>query len=285
MFFPYKTIRALSDLICGINTVAPWKAPEDFFAFLHRVIPFDYSLAFVKIDPATCRILPSSLTLSNGGWDEPAVLNDYNHYFRRFSRSLLTPLLEGRSWAFQFPITLKRVLSKAEFQEYASDFCKKHQIGFYYIRAVQTPEGPALLSFGRPPGSADFSKEERRIFDYLAPHLELTATTARPESPILFADTKGKVLITDPNADTEMRRDPVFAARLRKALPTWVGRLSRNSLEPLHVTLKDERKIVRLGLSPAGTRKSLLVRVSWIRLREQPQPSTQKIPRNSDPPT
>jgi hypothetical protein len=263
MFFPYKTIRALSDLICGINTVAPWKAPEDFFAFLHRVIPFDYSLAFVRIDPATYRILPSSLTLSNGGWDEPAVLDDYNRYFRRFNRPLLAPLLKGASRAYHFPVHLKGVLSKAEFQEYASDFCKKHRIGFYYIRAVQTPEGPALLSFGRPPGTADFSKEERRLLDYLAPHLELTATTARPESPILFADTKGKVLMTDPNADAEMGRDPVFTARLRRALPAWTGRLSRNPWTPLQMTLRHREKSARLILSPAGTRRSLLVRVSW----------------------
>ncbi|MFY9269583.1 MAG: hypothetical protein WAO55_07535 [Candidatus Manganitrophaceae bacterium] len=263
MFFPYETVNALSELICGINTVAPWKAPEAFFAFLHRVIPFDYSLAFVKIDPATYRIVPSSLTLSNGGWDEPAVLNDYNRYFRRFNRPVLDPLLKGGSPAYHFPVTLKSVLSKAEFREYASDFCKKHRIGFYHIRAVQTPEGPALLSLGRPPGSADFSKEERRLLDYLAPHLELTATTAHPESPILFADIKGKILITDPNADTEIERDPVFAARLRRTLPAWTGHLSRNPWTPLQMTLRHREKIARLVLSPAGTRRSLLVRVSW----------------------
>jgi hypothetical protein len=263
VFFPYETISALSELICGINTIPPWSEAERFFTSLHRVIPFDYSVAFVKIDPATYRVVPSSLTLSNGGWDEAGLLLDYNRHFWRFKKPVLEPFLKGRSHSYRFPITLKRVLSEEAFREYASDFCQKHRIGCYCVRAVRTPEGPTLLSFGRPPGNADFSREERRLLDYLAPHLELTAASARPETPILFVDRRGKILTADPNADAEMQRDPIFAARLRKALPTWAGRLSANPLEPFHAALREEGKSARMTLSPAGTQRSLLLRVTW----------------------
>lgn len=262
MFFPYETISALSDLIRGINTIPPWSEADRFFTSLHRVIPFDYSVAFVKIDPATFRVVPSSLTLSNGGWNDAGLLLDYNRHFWRFKTGA-APFSTGRLHSRPFPIIPKQVLSKSAFQEHASDFCQKHRIGYYCVRPIRTPEGPTLLSFGRPPGNAEFSGEERRLLEYLAPHLELIAATARPETPILFAERRGTILTADPNADAEMQRNPNFAATLRKALPVWAARLSANPLEPFHAVLREGGKTARFALSPAGTRHSLLLRVTW----------------------
>lgn len=67
MFIRYHTVKALSRLIQRIHTFPPWQDPRGFFSVLHEVIPFDYSVGFIKLDPITYRFVPFAYTLSNGG--------------------------------------------------------------------------------------------------------------------------------------------------------------------------------------------------------------------------
>jgi DNA-binding CsgD family transcriptional regulator len=271
MFLHHNTVQALSDLIRRINTRPPWEEPEGFFSSLHRMVPFDYSVAFLKMDPGNYRVVPSVLTLSNGGGDDSSVVANYNDYFWRFKKPILDRIMKRESLSFHLSTTLAASLPRDQAQEYRWDFWEKHKIRHSYARYFKTPEGWLSLYCSRSPGRPDFSAEEQLLLDLLAPHLERIAS-ADPEQPALFADFHGKIVSADPQAEAILKGHPFLAARLRESLPAWIGPLSAEISLPLRVELREREEVYRLTLSKAGTRRALLFRIGFT-LQKGPLPT------------
>lgn len=271
MFFHHNTVQALSDLIRRINTHPPWEEPERFFTSLHRIVPFDYSVAFLKMDPRNYRVVPSVLTLSNGGGDDSSVVANYNDYFWRFKQPILDRIMKRESLSFHLSTTLAVSLPRDQAEEYRWDFWEKHKIRHSYARYFKTSEGWLSLYCSRSPGRADFSEEERRLLDLLAPHLELIAS-ADPERPALFADLHGKIVSANPQAEAILKGRPSLAARLRESLPIWIGQRSAEIALPLRVELREQEEVYRFTLSKAGTRRALLFRIG-LTVQEGPLPT------------
>ncbi|MBI3609934.1 MAG: helix-turn-helix transcriptional regulator [Nitrospirae bacterium] len=106
--------------------------------------------------------------------------------------------------------------------------------------------------------------------DLLAPHVELVAAHGDSESLCLFADAQGQILTLDPQAETMFQSMPAFAARLRTVLPGWIRECSSKPLKPFRVDIQDRGLIYHFRISPAGTGRSPLFRVSWTSSKPEP---------------
>src|SRR5579884_9932 len=267
MFLEDRKIEGLLSLIRSISRVSPWEDPQAFLAALNRVVPFDRSIAFLKVDPATHKMIPSPLTLTN--LSSTDSLQDHNNYFWQFKRPIFERMAEQKFLSFHHPTTFSRWLPKAQFQEYRYDYWKKHQIQFSYACYVRTPQGYLATYLSRSSTQRDFSEEERKLLDLLSPHLELIAC-ATAESATLFTNSKGAIVWSDFRAESALKETPTFAARLRSAIPIWLGQLSLQPLKPLRVQLKEEGKIYSIGVSQSGFGHFPLFRICWTAAKESP---------------
>jgi DNA-binding CsgD family transcriptional regulator len=266
MFLEDRKIEGLLDLIRLMSMVPPWKDPQGFLSALHRVVPFDRSVAFLKVDPATHRIIPSQLTLTN--LSSIDSLQDHNNYFWQFKQPIIDRLADQKFLSFHFPTTVSVSLSKNKFQEYRHDYWKKYQIQFSYACYVKTPHGYLATYLSRTSSQQDFSEEERKILDLLSPHLELIACATLSDSATLFTDSKGLIVWTDSRADDSIK-DPLFAARLRATIPGWLGQLSLDPFKPLRFELKEKGVIHHFSVSQSGFGHFPLFRICWTSTQER----------------
>lgn len=267
MFLEDRKIEGLLHLIRQMSVVPPWKDPQAFLSALHRVVPFDRSIAFLKVDPASHKIIPSPLTLTN--LSSIDSLQDHNNYFWQFKQPIIDRLTDQKFLSFHFPTTVSISLSRDRFQEYRFDYWKKHQIQFSYACYVKTPQGYLATYLSRSSSQRDFSEEERKLLDLLSPHLELVASATLSESATLFTDSKGSIVWTDFRADAAMN-DPLFAARLRSMIPLWLGQLSLDPFKPLRTELKGKGAFHTFTLSQCGFGRFPLFRICWTATKETP---------------
>jgi DNA-binding CsgD family transcriptional regulator len=269
MFLDDRKVEGLLGLIRWMNTMPPWKDPKGFLAAVQRVVPYDRLVAFMRVDPKTHQIIPSPFTLTNLNCVDS--LQDHNSYFWKFKRPIIDRIAENQFRSFHVPTTLSVLLPKAQFQEYRSDYWEKHKIRFSYACYAKTPQG-YLASYFTRSGERDFSPEEKKILDLLAPHLELIACATSSESATLFVDAKGSLLWADFRAETVLNQDPLFAAQLRQWLPIWLGQLALDPLKPLRVEGRGKSENYVLALSQAGYGRFPLFKVCWTVKKETPLP-------------
>jgi DNA-binding CsgD family transcriptional regulator len=265
MFLEERKIEGLLHLIRLMSVVPPWKDPQGFLSALHRVVPFDRSVAFLKVDPATHQILPSPLTLTN--LSSIDSLQDHNNYFWQFKQPIINRLIDQKFLSFHFPTTVSVSLPKNQFQEYRYDYWRKHQIQFSYACYVKTPQGYLATYLSRSSSQRDFSEEERKILDLLSPHLELVAAATRSESATLFTDSKGSIVWTDPRADAFIK-DRSFIARLRALIPAWMGKLSLDPFKALRAEFKEKGSLYNFAISQSGFGHFPLYRICWTAVKE-----------------
>lgn len=265
MFLEDRKIEGLLSLIRSISRVPPWEDPQGFLSALHRIIPFDRSVAFLKVDPATHKIIPSPFTLTN--LSSTDSLQDHNNYFWQFKRPILDRMAEQKFLSFHLPTTFSLCLPKAQFQEYRYDYWRKHQIQFSYACYVRTPHGYLATYLSRSSTQRDFSEEERKLLDLLSPHLELIAC-ATSDSATVFTNAKGTIVWSDFRADSALRELPIFASRLRSAIPGWLRQLFMEPLKPLQAQLKEGGKRYNIHVSQSGFGQFPLFRICWTAAKE-----------------
>jgi len=260
MHYPHSSVKSLVDFIREIHTASPWKDQGRFFKTLHRIVPFDNSAAFVKVDPQTSRILASPMTL----WqDEANVLKDHNEYYWRFKQPIVTQIIKNRFRSFHVQNALPQFLSKPQSEEYRIDFWEKHRKRFSYALYFKTRKGWYSLYLTRSARSPDFSEEEQGLLNMLVPHMELTLTAAEPETPTLFADPNGNIVCLDRSVNETLKKNPALAKRFQGALSTWIGWFLADPFKPLRTELREEGLAYRCSVSPAGTAKYPLFRITW----------------------
>lgn len=276
MFLEDGKVERLLNLIRRVNTIPPWQDPQGFLEGLNRLVPCDRTVAFMKVDPISYRILPSPLTLTNLSGVES--LQDHNAYFWRFKKPILDQIAQKKLLSFHNPTTLSIYLPEDRFREYRCDYWEKHRLRFSYACYKNTPQG-YLASYFTRSGDRDFTEEERRLLDLLAPHLELAASSVSSDAPTLFTDAKGSILWSDPRADAAVQEDPVFAARLREGLPAWLGRLFLDPLKPFQSRWTDRGKVHRFNVVQSGIGRFPLFKVSWTSAEEKASLSATSLDR------
>ncbi len=260
MHYDHVIVKRLVNFIREIHTVSPWQDQGRFFKTLHRIIPFDNSAAFIKVDPATSRILPSSMTL----WeDEADVMRDHNQYYWKFKQPIVAEIVNKRLRSFHVQNALPQFLSKPDSEEYRVDFWEKHRKRFSYAQYFKTRQGLFSLYLTRSSRSPDFSEEEEGLLNMLLPHMELILSAAEPETPTLFADPKGNIVCVDAAVDDTLKQDPTLAKQFQQALPTWIGWFLSEPFKPLWVEIGEGEQRYRCTVSPAGTARLPLFRISW----------------------
>ncbi len=261
MHFPQRKIDALFGLVRDMHATQPWRDAERFFAGLHRVIPFDYTVPFMKLDADTARIIPSALTFTNGGRDDAAVFRDHNGHFYRYKHALIAAAARRKCFSLHFPATPQIRLPEAQFREYHNDFWHKHRIAFACGGYCETPAGRFALYLGRGAQGSDFSAEEKHFLDLLLPHLQLLAASAEQDLPALFVDGKGAMVSRD--GGTGSPGGTAMETRIQQLLPDWI---SEARGRPLAVLRRDHREggtSYALTLSQIGFGRTPLFRVSW----------------------
>ncbi|MBI3803881.1 MAG: helix-turn-helix transcriptional regulator [Nitrospirae bacterium] len=270
MFLDDRKVEGLLGLIRWMSLVPPWKDPKGFLAAVQRVVPYDRLVAFMKVDPKTHQIIPSPFTLTNLNCVDS--LQEHNSYFWKFKQPIIDRIAENQFHSFHVPTTLSILLTKHDFQEYQFDYWEKYKIRFSYACYTKTPQGYLATYFTRS-GEVDFSPEEKKILDLLAPHLELIACAAIAETATLFVDAKGALLWTDVRAETVLNQDLSFAGQLRQTLPVWLGRLALDPLKPLRVESQGRSGTYSLVLSQAGYGRFPLFKVCWTAKKEKLLPA------------
>ena len=175
MFLEDRKAERLLNLIRRVNTIPPWQDPQGFLEGLNRLVPCDRTVAFMKVDPITHRILPSPLTLTNLSGVES--LREHNDYFWRFKKPILDQIAQKKLLSFHNPTILSLYLPRDRFREYRCDYWEKHRLRFSYACYRNTPQG-YLASYFTRSGDRDFTDEERRLLDLLA---RLRAAKPAPE--------------------------------------------------------------------------------------------------------
>ncbi len=248
------------DFIREAYAVSPWKDPHRFFNALHRVAPFDNSAAFMKIDPVTSRILPSSATL----WgDEPDVMMAHNAYFWQFKQPIVQKIVNKEFRSFHVQNQLAQVLPREKAEEYQSDFWGKYRKRFSYAQYFKTREGWFSLYITRSSKSPDFSGAEQSMLDLLVPHMETILATADPDLPTLFADAKGTPVCIGPEIEKTLRRYTGLEKRILANLPTWIKWFLAEPFKPLRIELNENGKNYRFLVTPIGTGRLPLFRITW----------------------
>lgn len=271
MFFHHHKIKKLLNLIRSIHTVAPWQDARRFFDSLNRVIPFDSSAAFMKMDSRMYKIVPFPFTLFEGPENPTATVSDHNRYFYKFKRAIMSQLVKKKFFYFQME-TLAAYLPKLQAEEYRYDFWKKHGVQYSYARFIKVPDGCVGIYLNRGEQSPDFTDEDRTMFDLFIPHLELVLSDTGLEASTFFTDERGKIVFTRPETEAMLKSRVGFAPRLHEALPGWLRQLSLEPLQPLHLEMREKEKLYRFTLSSAGTRQRPLFRVSWTMTKDIPSP-------------
>lgn len=261
MYIRYRTLQALSRVIQRVHSVPPWHDPAGFFGALHEVIPFDHSVGFIKIDPATSRILPFAHTLSNGGGDDAGSVAAHNSHFWRVKRPLVQRILRSKSHAFRLSSSLGE-LAKPQRQEYQAEFWRKFDVRHSMARYFRSRHGWLLTFLNRTAG-ADFTDDEQTMLGLLVPHLELVVSQAGTDAPMLFANRQGAIVSADTEARVALHDAPDFAAALGAALPRWIVRLSARPFEPQCDVLDVAGDRYRVSVSQSGPGPAPLYRVSW----------------------
>lgn len=270
MFLQHHKIKSLLDVVRLIHTNASWQDPQGFFTALDRVIPSDYSVAFMKMDPRSYKVVHFPFTISNGKADAAMVAQDHNDYFYPFKKTILSEMLKKKGRAFHLSTALATYLPKRRAEEYRCDFWEKHKVRYSYARYIKGSGGWVSIYLNRAPGRLDFSEEDRRLFDLLFPHLELVLEGVYLEQPTFLTDSKGNLLCADPETEVMLNDGAGIAARVREALPGWLRRLSLEPLRPLHIKMREGGSLYRFILSSSGTGRFPLYRVSWTSVQESP---------------
>jgi DNA-binding CsgD family transcriptional regulator len=276
MFLEDHKVERLLNLIRRINTIPPWQDPQGFLAGLNRLVPCDRTVAFIKVDPITHRILPSPLTLTNVSGVES--IQDHNDYFWRFKKPILDQIAQKKFLSFHNPTTLSTCLPRDRFREYQSDYWAKHRMRFSYACYRITPQGYLATYFTRS-RDRDFTEEEQRLLDLLSPHLELAASAAASDSATFFMDTKGAILWSDSRTETTLKENPTFAVWLRQSIPFWLKQLSLDPFQPLRAEWKEETLIHRFHISQSGFGQFPLFKVYWTSTEETAPLSTALLDR------
>lgn len=265
MVLHQRTVNGLLEVIRWVHTHGPWQDPAGFFSALHQVIPFDRTLAFLKLDATTYKILPSPLTLSNSGGDDAAMIRDYNEHFWRYKKPILDRITHHALPSLRYPTTPAAYLPKAQFQEFQSDFWRKHNIKFSDARYLTTPHGWLGVYLSRSLGGRDFSEEERHCLDLLFPHLELAVARQAQGSlsSCLFADGTGHILCLDRQAQQEFHAHPALAARLRTDLAGWIRSLPSVPLQTVQLAIRAGGCPYRIVIVPSGIGRHSFFLVSW----------------------
>lgn len=261
MYIRYRTLQALSRVIQRVHSVPPWHDPAGFFGALHEVIPFDYSVGFIKIDPATSRILPFAHTLSNGGGDDAGSVAAHNSHFWRVKRPIVQRILRSKSHAFHLSSSLGE-LAKPQRQEYQAEFWRKFGVRHSIARYFRCQHGWLLAHLNRAAGT-DFTEEEQTLLGLLVPHLELVVAQAGTDAPMLFANRHGNIVSADAAARVALHDAPDFADALCAALPRWIARLASRPLVPLCDVLDVAGDRYRVTVSQSGPGPAPLYRVAW----------------------
>lgn len=260
MFIRSRTLNALSRVIQRVHTVSPWQDPGGFFDELNDVIPFDFSVGFIRVDPQTSRFLPCPYTVSNLGDDMSPVVA-HNTHFWRYKQRIVQRIMRSKSHAFQLSRALAE-LPKAQRDEYETDFWRKFSVRYSIARYFPTRHGWLLTHINRSAGT-DFSSAEQVMLGMVVSHLKLAVAQVDSISPLVFTDRGGRIVCADGSAEVALQEAPGLAAALRAALPRWSTRLASQPFLPMHAELDlggDRYRIVVTQLGPA---RVPLYRVSW----------------------
>lgn len=260
MFYHHSLVKRLMQFIKEIHLVSPWKDQTAFFSSLHRLVPFDHSVAFMKVNPLTSRILPSSMTL----WgDEADVMRDHNDYFWQFKQPIVARIVGHEFQNLHFPNTLMQYLPKSQYEAYRIDFWEKHHKRFSYAQYFKTREGWFSLYLTRSSRSRDFSEEEQQAISFIAPHLQMILSASEPEIPTVFADAQGQIVCNGLETAVSGQKNLDLMNSLRSILPSWIGWFLAEPFKPLRAELVVGSTTYKCLVSPVGTGRLPLFRVSW----------------------
>jgi DNA-binding CsgD family transcriptional regulator len=262
MSLPYPEVKQLLEVVSWIHVAPPWQAPVDFFAVLNKVITFDFSMAFLKLEASTHKIVPFSRTVISSGGDEGGIVRDYNDHFWKLKKPFLDQIVENPDLAFDLTGPMSCALPRNQVREFKSDFWKKHQIGRCYARYIKTGEGLTGIYLGRPPGSRDFSEKEKTCFDLLVPHLESALRQDRRKENCFFSDARGRIVSADEPSET-LFTTPALASRLRHSLTEWSRSVMADPIKPFRARIQEKGGEYRFTVVPFGLGKSSLFRVNW----------------------
>ncbi|MEW6682975.1 MAG: helix-turn-helix transcriptional regulator [Nitrospirota bacterium] len=273
MYLPQRKVDALFALVRDMHATPPWKDPERFFTSLHRVIPFDYTVPFMKLDADTARIIPSTLTFTNGGRDDAAVFRDHNGYFYRYKHALIASAPRRKCFSLHFPATPQIQLPEAKFREYHNDFWHKHRMAFSCGGYFDTPGGRFALYLSRSAQRSDFSAEEKHFLDLLLPHLQLLATSAEQDLPALFVDAKGTMVSREGGTGSPGGTASRLETRIKEFLPNWITEVRDRPLAVLRREFREAGTSHALTFSQIGFGRTPLFRVSWTAQDATPVPA------------
>jgi len=262
MSLPYPEVKQLLEIVSRIHVTPPWQDPVDFFTVLNKVIAFDFSMAFLKLEASTHKIVPFARTVISSGGEEGGIVQDYNGHFWKLKKPFLDQIVEKPDLAFDLTGSVSGSLSRNQLSEFKSDFWKKHRIGRCYARYIKTGEGLTGIYLGRPPGSKDFSEKEKNCFDLLVPHLESALYQDQQETNCFFSDTRGRVVSTDGPSET-LLATPALASRIRRSLGEWSRSVMADPIKPFRARFQEKGGEYRFTVVPFGLGKSSLFRVNW----------------------
>ncbi len=266
MNYSHSQVKGMMDFIREAYASSPWKNPVRFLKSLHRITPFDNSAAFMKIDPATSKILPSSATL----WgDEPDVMMAHNAYFWQFKQPVVQKIINKEFCSFHVQNRLPQILPKKKSEEYQVDFWEKYKKRYSYAQYFKTREGWFSLYLTRTSRSPDFSEEEQSMLDLLVPHMKMILSSAEPDGPTLFADANGKIVCIGSEIEKDLKKHPGLEKRLRADLPTWIHWFLSEPFKPLRVEITENGVPYCCWVAPIGTGRRPLFRITWEAL-DQP---------------
>ncbi|MBI3608173.1 MAG: helix-turn-helix transcriptional regulator [Nitrospirae bacterium] len=264
MFIHQHRVKPLLNLIQSLYTTPVWDDPRRFFTTLRRAISFDRSVAFMRVDSASHKVVPSPLTIADS-YAEDAI-RDHNEYFWQFKRAIIHQITQSgpqASFMVHLPRTSELYLSPSHSREYQFDYWERHKVRYSYACYTKTRQGYMATVLCRAPGAPDFSEEECALLNLLAPHLAQVANDAAQDAPTAFVDAKGCLLWTNALAERMFEVSPAFASHLRASLPTWVARPSGDHLTPFREEIRNGGKRHVVHVAPAGFGRFPLFRVSW----------------------
>ncbi len=267
---PYTKIKQLLNVVSRIHLSPPWQNPTDFFGVLRRVIDFDYSITFLQLDRSTYKVIPTSHTVSGGCGNDRAIIQDYNNYFWKFKKPLLTHIVKHPEIALDLTNGSSWLLSKNQMDEFKFDFWTKYKIGRCYARYMKTQDGLVGIYVSRPPGSKDFSGHEKTCLDLLAPHLKAVLHQDHSKTNCFFSDAQGKIVSADKPSEA-LLENPMLATQLRYLLPIWLRSVMSDPIKPFCAKIQEKGARYQFAVIPFGLGNDSLFRISWDQSQQCPQ--------------
>lgn len=257
MYLHQRKVRALLKLVREASVVPPWTEPGRFLAALHRLIPCDAAVVFMRLDTKTHRIMPSDATLSSHDAGEAErLLHEHNEHYWRHKQPILERIVRRELNAFDLETTPLRFLPLPQRDEYRHDYWARHRIRHCYARYFRTPGGLTNVTLTRSSSGRAFTAEDKCLLDMLAPHLG--ALCAVREVHTMFCNTHGDVKLADADMERLLQSAPGLTMRLRD----WVRRAAAQPLYPLQVQYTQGTDMYRFTIAAGGEGAATFYRVS-----------------------